>query len=157
MPYFERKPWLDTSETLERGVAGSTGETYDFAQAARSILDRESARKAEGAGPYRCRTPVPPGGEGRIVLALAANGDDDPLDLAFSSDGLAGPSGTRLPAEAVSITPRTLRVAPGRQETLTITLRVPKDALGGLYHGRVNGKGPVPLALEVEFEVKPAG
>jgi hypothetical protein len=157
VPYFERKPWQETSRTPERGGAETAGETYDFARAARSILHRESARKAEGTGPYRCRAPVAPGGEGRIVLAMAADGDGDALDLAFFSDGLAGPSGTRLPAAAISVEPRSLRVAPGHKETLTITLRVPQDALGGLYHGRISGEGPVPVALEVEFEVKPAG
>jgi hypothetical protein len=82
----------------------------------------------------RAARPVSAGGVANVSLRLA-NDAADPDDCTLHVTDLIGPSGHRIPAAHVRISPRTLRIQEGSSVDVLIEIRVPSSATSGGYTG----------------------
>lgn len=153
MPYFERKPF---SEMFDPSVnpMPETPEAEDFTDLARSVLASETGPQHGLAGPFRVKAPIEPGNDGRLTVEIAVDNEGGPLELSLTSGDLRGPPGTfAIPADMVSIRPKQVRLAPGDDVDVVVTISVPLDTPAGLYRGRIAALGEEPVMLIIEIEV----
>jgi hypothetical protein len=74
-----------------------------------------------------------PGGEGTQTVAIA-NGGDGPLDLTVAVESYKSAVGDQSAIDWLTVQPAALRIEPGQQGTVTVTIKVPSNlASGGRY------------------------
>lgn len=162
MPYFERKPWaesvgkVDVPEVLTEHMAPPAVDEAGIVDIAQEVLSAETGPQHPLDGPYRCREVLRPGGEGRMVLEVAADRNGGPLTLDLSPSDLR--SGQHvLPSNRVAVTPSHLSIPPGGAARFEVAFTIPMGAVPGLYSGRIIGTGPEPVSFLIEVEVDKAG
>lgn len=153
MPYFQRKPYL---ETMTEAAPKSAPPEERFADLARGVLAAETAPAQAFEGPFRVARPVAPGEEGRVTLSIAADDRGGPLTLNFSAEDLRGADGGVIPSGMIALRPERVTVRPGGSADVHVDVRPPRDAHPGVYRGRIVGTGTEPLTLLIEVEVAPA-
>jgi hypothetical protein len=83
--------------------------------------------------------PVAPGEASERPLELANDLNGGTVEMRFSSPGLAGPKGSRIPASLVSFDPPALAVEAGGTGRVVVRVQVPPGSLKGPYSGSVHG------------------
>jgi hypothetical protein len=74
-----------------------------------------------------------PGGEGTQTVTIT-NGGDGPLDLAAAVEPYKSAAGEQSAIDWLTVQPAALRIEPGQQESVTVTIRLPaKLKSGGRY------------------------
>jgi P pilus assembly chaperone PapD len=71
-----------------------------------------------------------PGGEGTQAVTIA-NGGDGPLDLAVAVEAYKSATGDQSAIAWLTVQPAALRIEPGRQGTVTVTIKVPSGLTSG--------------------------
>jgi hypothetical protein len=89
----------------------------------------------------------------RIPMAVENPGREPMQDLDFQVVALTGPEGSSLSGASLSISPRTLSVAPGDFEKLVLHVDIPEGAVAGLYEGRLGLDGKSHFEVPFRFTV----
>lgn len=160
MPYFERKPWLETVQEVTKagppGDAMLTGEDEPgIGDIARDVLSAETGPQHALDGPYRCRETMSPGQSGSITLEVSADSAGGALTLDLSPGDLRSRSGAIIPANKIKVRPDHLAIAPGSNGRFVVDILVPLQSKPAIYTGRVIGSGPEPVSFQIEVEVGP--
>lgn len=152
MPYFERKPYLDTGST------DTVPQPPDvpITDMARHVLSGETRRKHHLDGPFACSSSTTPGDQATITLEISANSDSGPVHMRFEAGDMVSKAGAAIPASLIYVTPKEMHLLPGGSQELRIVTRVPDLLPAGQYTGRITGMGSEPTAIVVSFDVAEA-
>ena len=158
MPYFERKPWLESVQEVAKAgppdAVIAMGENEPgIGDIARDVLSAEMGPQYALDGPYRCRQTLAPGQSGSITLEVSADSAVSALTLDLSPGDLRSRSGAIIPANKIEVWPGQITVAPGTSARFVVEILVPLQTEPGIYTGRVIGSGPEPLSFLIEVEV----
>lgn len=145
MPYFTRRPYAEMHPAVP---PVEPVPAPDILALAGEVLAQESRGVAEG--PFRTRSPVSPGGTGRIVLDVASEPGPPIPALPLVTADLVGPAG-RIAADRVRVDPPTLLA--GSSQEMVISISVPQDAAAGLYSGTITAPGADGFVLRIEVPV----
>jgi hypothetical protein len=144
----------DWHEAIDMMLDAFTLGARTLGDQARGFVSVRTARvepPAEGSAPSRDDAgggsavvvampgPVAPGEASERQLALANDTNGGTVEMRFSSPGLAGPPGARIPASHVSFDPPALAVEAGGTGRVVVRVRVPPGSPGGTYSGSVHG------------------
>jgi hypothetical protein len=100
-----------------------------------------------------CASPVVPGGEGTVTVRVA-NEDVTPIDVTLYSSNFISDSGCEIPSMQVTVSPRSVLLAPQAQTTFTVKISVPQQTQSGVYSGLVQATGARYVKAVVCLEVK---
>lgn len=122
------------------------------------ILQTPAAIPSDGEGSsqsvrvLRTMRPVSAGDVTRLSLHLE-NDDDQPDDCGFYVTDLIGPSGSRLPASHVRVSPNPVRIAGHGSADIQIEVRVPSGTATGWYTGLLQSDDGEDLRALVQVRV----
>ncbi len=125
------QPLVDALSQLLRVPAG---------QLTQLIFQTPSSMPADGNGSsesvrvLRTSQPVPAGEVTRLSLHID-NDDDQPDECGLYVTDLIGPSGSRLPASHVRVSPNPTRIAGHGSADVQIEVRIPSGTAAGWYTG----------------------
>lgn len=158
MPYFERKPWLETVQKIATpgpsdAAKAKVGDEPGIVDIARNVLAAEMRPQYALEGPYRCRETLAPGQSGSIKLEVSADKDGGTLTLDLSPSELRSRDGMVIPPNNIEVHPGLIAVAPSSSARFLVEIMVPLQAEPGVYTGRVVGSGPEPVSFLIEVEV----
>jgi hypothetical protein len=91
-----------------------------------------------------------------LTMSIVNSGEAPTGVLAPSTTDLIGATGAALAADRVGFDPAELVIAPGGQDRVKITVRVPADARPGLYSGLLQVMGMEGLRAVLVVEVTPS-
>ena len=98
-------------------------------------------------------TVVAPGGTQEIKMQLQNDSKKNPMKIALADADLFAPSGERILARNVSVTPKVLTLQPGEKQHVTIQVKVPKNTKAGKYSGLLQDKNIENLQAMLAVEV----
>ncbi len=148
MPYFIRRPYLETKTQRQ---TESRADEVDVLDLAKNVLSVETGAAAEG--PFHLRRPLEPGGSGTMVLELAFDADTPSVTISLTASDLVGP-GSRIAAERVRVNPSTFILSNGASAEVTVTVMAPLDARPGLYTGTLSATGDEAFDITIQAEVR---
>ena len=96
--------------------------------------------------------PVAAGDVTRLLLNLE-NDDDQPDECGFSVTDLVGPSGNRLPASHVRVSPNPVRIPARGSADVRIEVRVPSGTAAGAYTGLLQSDDGEALRALVQIRI----
>jgi hypothetical protein len=144
VPYFTRQPYAMTHRQAE------AIETPDILALAADVLARETS--APMPHPLRVRSPLQPGASGSMLLGFTA--ERGPVAVRLWTTDLTSPDGV-IPAEALTIHPSTLALAPGEAADVKVSFAVPASTRPGIYRGRITSAGADGFTAPIEVVVSP--
>lgn len=145
-----------------RGVENSTTQLWSaalrLAENAANLALRVVTGTSPADGAVVAASPqglpaVAAGGTLRMPMAIE-NPTREPMeDLSFHVAELRGPAGSSLSAAFVSVSPGSIRIAPGDFEKLTVRIDAPPDAEAGIYEGVLRLPNRSSFAVPFRFRV----
>ncbi len=146
MPYFIRQPYAEIE--APRRVEPRFDDT-DILQLAKDVL-----ASTDGADRrFRIRDPIRPGGQGAMVLNLAAEEGASPLAISLAATDLAG-GGARIASDSIRISPSRLTIPAGGSADVTVTVLTPPNAPPGVYDGAISLTGDESDTIPFQVEVR---
>lgn len=145
MPYFTRKRYAETVGATVDAVPSSS-----LTGAAARVLAEDRAGEFL-YGPYRFAAATAPGGTARMTLDL--EGESDPLALRLRPGPLRCEE-SEIGRARISVSPETVRLAPGGAVAIEITVHPSENTAPGCYSGRVAVGGDASFAIALELEVE---
>lgn len=141
---FSRKLRRDVHEVvdiivdlIEAGAKGA-GDLAARAVSLRSSSDGNGARRpVPGNIPTLTpSTPLNPGGTAEISMTLENDSDSETDEFSFeTSDLINAASGARIEADGIDVSPTPVIIGPRGSSTVTVHIRVPENAVPGVYSG----------------------
>jgi hypothetical protein len=99
-------------------------------------------------------TPLRPGDQATMTMTIR-NHEAGPVSLAPAATPLLGSNGERIPVQLLELTPAQLRLDPGQEQELRITVTVPARCGSGCYAGLLVVSGVDYLRALITVHVSP--
>ena len=146
VPYFIRQPYAQMGAQHQSKPRFDETDVLELAKDVLASADGEERR-------FRIRDPLRPGGQGAMVLSLAAEKGTPPLAVSLTASDLVGGS-SRIASDSIRISPSTVTVPAGASADVTVTVLAPPDARPGLYAGTVSVTGDETFSVPIQAEVR---
>jgi hypothetical protein len=126
---------------------------HDVLDTALAAFSPKAGLLEDRAVVVRGSAPVQAGEEARVTLRVA---NEDPADTKVNlySSNFVADNGGELSSSYVVFTPRTATIAAKSEAMFELRVRVPRQALPGVYSGLIQASGSKYLKAIVSIEVK---
>ncbi len=101
----------------------------------------------------KAEKPLDPGSETAIKMQLQNDHKENVMKVALSDTDLVTPSGGKILARNITVSPKTVTLKPGEKKAVTIKIKVPQNTKSGKYSGLLQDKTIENLQALVSVEV----
>lgn len=113
-----------------------------------------AASRAPSVVELKPPAPVRPGDQTTITMTIR-NREDGPVSLAPAATPLLGSNGERIPVQLLDLGPTEMRLDPGQQQELRVTITIPARCASGCYSGLLVIGGVDYLRALITIDVRP--